>query len=612
VTDAFDAALAVDDAERAVLVRRALAAHPDLADEVMRLLAAHATADDFLEQPVCTLASDALADAAADFVLPPALAAEYELRGILGAGSFGVVYRAVQPSLAREVALKVSPDVGTEAQTIAGLDHPNIVRVHAVHRLPSGIRITCLQHVDGCTLRDVMRAFEDEGSAPFDGRTLLGVLGTPGKAPCSRDLARRAQIEALDGPAVVAWLAAELADALGHAHAKGVFHADVKPANILLDRAARPLLIDFNVARSAGSLGGTGFVGGTPGYMAPEQRRRLDAAARGESLPPIDEARVDVFALGKVVLALLADCDGAGAAALRAVAARATAEDPAARPASSAALAEELRAYLEERAVAASLRQSALASSALARPTATLTVLTALPFIAFFLACRLGAQFPVFAYISARTTLVYRACMGGVPVALAVIALALLAPDLRAARTLFAEAAPAAPPEALARAARLPMRLVVLALTASAGPLAFMFAWDLFVDGRRAFPLFTRPLSVLLVTAALVPLGVAFVLLRDALAVVVLPWRAGRRTRPAGEDASIIVAALLAVIPAVYGVVTLPLKRFIHYENGGSHVPAIVAWGLPVVAVVAAVYVASTARRALVVATRAAARAHKS
>ena len=96
--------------------------------------------------------------------------------------------------------------------------------------------------------------------------------------------------------------AARLAEALAHAHDRGVLHRDVKPANILLNRYGRPLLADFNIARDATRDGRAGPLGGTPGVHGPRAPRRLQLRAPG---PVAVGRRSDVYSLGLVLFEML-------------------------------------------------------------------------------------------------------------------------------------------------------------------------------------------------------------------------------------------------------------------------------------------------------------------
>src|SRR5262249_8683608 len=98
-------------------------------------------------------------------------------------------------------------------------------------------------------------------------------------------------------PEAVLWIGARLADALAHAHDRGILHRDIKPANVLLTDDGQPMLLDFNLAADAARAGPR--VGGTPAYMAPEQLRQVCGEAAGV------DARSDLFSLGVVLFEML-------------------------------------------------------------------------------------------------------------------------------------------------------------------------------------------------------------------------------------------------------------------------------------------------------------------
>ena len=198
----------------------------------------------------------------------------FVVRSKLGAGAFGTVYRAFDPQLQREVALKV-PNAGVldspkrverflrEARAAANLTHPHIVPVFDAGK-------------------DADRYYI--ASAFIDGNSLADTIPDGGTEY------RRA-----------ATLARELAEALAYAHGQGVVHRDVKPANCLVDRADGLHLADFGLAAksddsSEAKLTNDGAVLGTPAYMAPEQA----AGQKGEARPGSDQ-----YAVGVVLYELL-------------------------------------------------------------------------------------------------------------------------------------------------------------------------------------------------------------------------------------------------------------------------------------------------------------------
>lgn len=194
----------------------------------------------------------------------------YEILEVLGSGAMGEVYRARDPRLTRDVAIKVSSEqfserFGREAKAVAALNHPNICAVYDV-----GPNYLVMEMVEGPTLEERLKK---------------------GKVP--QEEARQ--------------IAAQVAEALCGAHERGVVHRDLKPANIKIRSDGTVKILDFGLAKIADhttlnsesptlTLGATraGTILGSPGYMSPEQ-------ARGKNV----DKRADIFAFGVIVYEML-------------------------------------------------------------------------------------------------------------------------------------------------------------------------------------------------------------------------------------------------------------------------------------------------------------------
>jgi eukaryotic-like serine/threonine-protein kinase len=196
----------------------------------------------------------------------------FEILEELGRGGMGVVYKARQINLNRPVALKMvlagvhaSPIAlarfHKEAQAVASLQHPDIVRIHDVGQV-DGLPYLCLEFIDGGSL-----------AGQIDGRP--------------QDITQ------------TAWTIRVLARAIHAAHLQGIVHRDLKPANILLTADGRPKITDFGLAKRLGDdkrQTRSGMIVGTPDYMAPEQ-----ASGRADDAGPL----IDQHALGAILYELL-------------------------------------------------------------------------------------------------------------------------------------------------------------------------------------------------------------------------------------------------------------------------------------------------------------------
>ena len=130
---------------------------------------------------------------------------------------------------------------------------------------------------------------------------LLDTLCTESTALDLGGLEDRSILKACDRDELTCWIGARLAEALAHAHSRGVFHRDVKPANILVNQYGRPFLADFNIAFNA-QVSDDRF-GGTLAYMAPEHLAALEAGTL-ESQKGVDD-RSDCYSLGLVLFQFL-------------------------------------------------------------------------------------------------------------------------------------------------------------------------------------------------------------------------------------------------------------------------------------------------------------------
>jgi serine/threonine protein kinase len=231
----------------------------------------------------------------------------FRLGEVLGRGGAAQVYRALDDELGgREVTLKVSTDRGDEPSIQGRLDHAHIVPVLSVVRPPeSNLRGLCMPYRPGLSLDRLIERV-DPTRRPRRARALWDAV-----VPTS--LADRRPTPETPGwqgfpiqgayAEGVAWVVATLASALGHAHARGILHRDVKPANIILSVRDGPQLLDFNLAHDphAAEQANAALRGGTLPYMAPEQLEAFLDQACWDRVGPA----ADLYALGLVFRELL-------------------------------------------------------------------------------------------------------------------------------------------------------------------------------------------------------------------------------------------------------------------------------------------------------------------
>jgi serine/threonine protein kinase/tetratricopeptide (TPR) repeat protein len=247
---------------------------------------------------------------------------DYRLLREIGRGGMGVVYEAEQRSLGRTVAVKVLPFAATldprqlqrfhnEARAAASLHHEHIVPVYAVG-CERGVHYYAMQLVDGRSLAALIaqRQLGVTDEDPAAGASAVGhqpegdrhtTAYTPGN-PAAPTVAAAAPTQRLLPDTAFARRVAEwgvdAAEALEHAHAVGIVHRDVKPANLLVDSQGKVWVADFGLASTMADSGltMTGDVLGTLRYMSPEQAQ----ARRG-----VVDHRTDIYSLGVTLYELL-------------------------------------------------------------------------------------------------------------------------------------------------------------------------------------------------------------------------------------------------------------------------------------------------------------------
>lgn len=270
--DALDHA----EADRAAFVATACAGDDALAREARTLLESDQAAGRFCDTPAAALlGSESFAALASMPRLEPGRRlGVYEITGWLGAGGMGEVYRARDPRLRRDVAIKTIPadaDHGDaarrlvkEARHIASLRHPNICTILEVGE-STGVPFIVMEYVDGRTLS----ALQKEAMAPLEDALRYSI---------------------------------QIAEALDHAHGRGIVHRDLKSSNVVIERGGRVILLDFGLARrlppnaeaTESWTAGEGGPAGTLTHMAPE----ILSGGGGD-------ARSDIWSMGVLLYQLV-------------------------------------------------------------------------------------------------------------------------------------------------------------------------------------------------------------------------------------------------------------------------------------------------------------------
>jgi Tol biopolymer transport system component len=269
VESLYHATLALPASERPAFLREACGDDDVLRQEVESLLAQPASDPNFLAMPAVAIATHAVLRTG-ECVGP------YQIVGAIDAGGMGEVYRAHDPHLARDVAIKILPEIFSgdpgrlarferEAHVLASLSHPNIVAIYAVEPIETS-RALVLELVDGPTLAERITGLTAKGSG----------------LPIAETLA----------------IARQIVNALEVAHEQGIVHRDLKPANIKITPAGVVKVLDFGLAKVVAGDASPEHTGdrviGTPAYMSPEQ-------ARGQAV----DKRTDIWAFGCVLFEML-------------------------------------------------------------------------------------------------------------------------------------------------------------------------------------------------------------------------------------------------------------------------------------------------------------------
>ncbi len=239
----------------------------------------------------------------------------FDIVGHLGNGAFGRVYLARQDDLAKRfVALKVTQYSDVEPESLAQLQHTNIIPIYSLQR-KHGLQSICMPFMGFLTFHDLLRqADSGKDTIHNNGRALISTVANKrastiaasmiqsvhcpeiDRALVTENVAEQpmTQVEGFSYGQMILWMAKQIAEGLTHAHSRGIVHGDLKPANILISDDGQPLLLDFHLSRSNRGMASSSIAGGTIPYMSAEHLRTFQKGGK-------PDFSCDLYSLGVIV-----------------------------------------------------------------------------------------------------------------------------------------------------------------------------------------------------------------------------------------------------------------------------------------------------------------------
>ena len=295
---------------------------------------------------------------------------DFFLLSELGRGAQGRVFLARHNVLAnRQMVLKITPCTGQEHLSLARLQHTHIVPLYAVEDWPTRrLRGLVFPYLGRVTWKDLLEGLQLVPVQARQGKQILEILDeaeSPGSREPSQQKAAHRLLAHESYVQSVCRMGACLAETLQYAHERGLVHLDVKPSNVLIASDGQPLLLDFHLAQAPVEPNGPlpEALGGTPGYMAPEQERTLAALKIGDAISERVDGQADIYSLGVLLYEALSGVRLPGTDAIRPLSRcnpqvsvglsdivhKCLAGNPRNRYGDGAMVAEDLRRHLENR-----------------------------------------------------------------------------------------------------------------------------------------------------------------------------------------------------------------------------------------------------------------------